>query len=113
MKFIILLLIYLSNISFASDSLYTVSATITNIDSVFQAKFQNVDWDSITDSTNHFLPKLNSIGFWGVSGYEGIDSISVDTLTLNDWKNHYYNYYWTIVDTSEIKFMLTTKKIFL
>ncbi len=97
MKFIIFLLIYLSNISYASDSLYTVSATITNIDSVFKAKFQNVEWDSITDSTNYFLPKVNNGGFDQVYGNEGIDSVWVDTITIDDWKRNYFDFYWAIV----------------
>jgi hypothetical protein len=111
-KFILFFFILISN-CYSYDSLYVTSVTYTNLDSLNAIRYENVEWDSIINSTNHFLPKLNSIGFGGVIGNEDIDSISVDTLTLENWKTHYYNYYWTIVDTSEIKFMLTTKKIFL
>ncbi len=80
MKFIILFLIYLSYISYASDSLYTVSATITNIDSVFQAKFQNMEWDSITTSTNHFVGENDSWYLLQVIGQESSGSQFINKL---------------------------------
>ena len=85
MKFIILFLIYLSYISYASDSLYTVSATITNIDSVFQAKFQNMEWDSITTSTNHFVGENDSWYLLQVIGQESSGSQFINKLK-GEWK---------------------------
>ena len=66
--------------SYAIDSLFTISTTITNIDSINQAKFQNVDWDSISGNTNHFIGENDSWYLFQVVGKESSGSILVNKL---------------------------------
>lgn len=56
MKILVLLtLVYGINIAYSNDSLYVISSTITNLDSLRDIQQQNIEWDSITTSTKNFV----------------------------------------------------------
>lgn len=101
MKFILILLVFGINSIFASDSLYVISSTITNLDSLSVIQQQNVEWDSITTSTNHFVGENDSWYLLQVIGRESSGSFNVDTITVEDWKENYYAFFQTIIDTTQ------------
>ena len=80
MKFILILLVFGINSIFASDSLYVISSTITNLDSLSVIQQQNVEWDSITTSTNHFVGEFDNWHLLKVIGKESSGSILVNKL---------------------------------
>lgn len=99
MKIIMIFLIFGLNVAYSNDSLYVISSTITNLDSLRDVQQQNIEWDSITTSTNHFVGENDSWYLLQVIGKESSGSFNVDTITVKDWKENYFDFYWAIVDT--------------
>ncbi len=55
MKLLLIFLVLGINIEHSNDSLYVISSTITNLDSLRDNQQQNIEWDSITTSTKNFV----------------------------------------------------------
>ena len=55
MKLLLIFLVLGINIAHSNDSLYVISSTITNLDSLRDNQQQNIEWDSITTSTKNFV----------------------------------------------------------
>ena len=81
MKTLVLILFNIFSLSiYANDSLYVISSTITNLDSLRDIQQQNIEWDSITTSTNHFIGENDSWYLLQVIGKESSGSILVNKL---------------------------------
>ena len=81
MKTLVLILFNIFSLSiYANDSLYVISSTITNLDSLRDIQQQNIEWDSITTSTNHFVGEFDNWHLLKVIGKESSGSILVNKL---------------------------------
>jgi predicted porin len=78
-KFILFFFILISN-CYSYDSLYVSSVTYTNLDSLNSIRYENVEWDSITTSTNYFVGENDSWYLLQVIGKESSGSKLINKL---------------------------------